>query len=132
MKSFIALTVCVVFLAGGVARALGDCFGKDHHESETLQHDGSAHDAAHGEMPLGDHDPLIHCAEGHWDIAIAATSVNSKAKRQPDGKGVILNDDAKRTHFFVVDPAAPRRAAFGLSSVPIGLSPHLFLSILLI
>ena len=132
MKCYVTFTLCLFFLFGGIAKALGDCFERDHQHLSEQHHDTPRGATAHSEARNHDETPVIRCPQRLLDIAVTRLSSTSQIKRLLKEYRFYKNVDgtAHEIASDVIAYAASRGGAFPLSSFQTSLSPYIFLSIL--
>lgn len=133
MKRYVALTLCIFFLLGGVAKALGNCLAGDHHALGE-EHHRVASDQIGGGGNARDKDEstLLHCPETRFEMAMVRLSSTLDIKR-------LVNEDRFYRHRGSVAHGTASGLipymARGGGNIPItlyqtSLSPHLFHSVL--
>ena len=132
MKRYLTVTVCLFFLSAGIVTALGDCFGRDHHEPGENHHAALNIVPVNGDAHSPDETQSIHCPERSLAVPLAVSILKPSNKKLLDEKRLDSGLDLVRSR----NAASCRNFRLARGdlianfTVPSGLSPHLFLSII--
>ena len=131
-RLFISL-FCLFFLISGPISAWADCFRHSHGIVEERHHHGAISDSHHGDSENDHSAPRVHCAQLRSDLqSVASLSAKAAPKPRDHGYKLASHSDLSTEQIFLNAHSFSIRNAAKFPRYPflVGLSPHLFLSVL--
>jgi hypothetical protein len=133
MQRFFISLFCLFFLLSGPISAWADCFRHSHGTVEERHHHGAISDSHHGDSEHDHSAPRVHCAQLRFDLqSLAPLSAKSDPKPRDHEYKLISHSDLSAEQTFLNAQSFFIRNAGRFPRYPflIGLSPHLFVSVL--
>jgi hypothetical protein len=133
MQRFFISLFCLFFQLSGPISAWADCFRHSHGTVEEQHHHGAISDSHHRDSEHDHSASRVHCAQLRFDLqSLASLSAKSDPKPRDHEYKLASHSDLSTEQTFLNAQSFSIRNAGRFPRYPflVGLSPHLFLSVL--